>query len=137
MSYNLFMFTKLYFITLPILLAIDMVWLGLVAKGFYAEKIGYLMKSEISWLPAILFYIMFAVAIVFFVLVPNMSASWVRVLLTGAFLGFVAYGAYDLTNHATIREWPLAMTLVDMIWGAVLSGVTSLLTFLVAKKIGL
>lgn len=131
------MFTKLYFITLPILLVVDMIWLGLVAKGFYAEKIGYLMKSEISWLPAILFYIMFAVAIVFFVLVPNMSASWMKVLLTGAFLGLVAYGAYDLTNHATIREWPLAMTVVDMAWGAVLSGVTSLLAFLIAKKIGL
>lgn len=137
MSYNLVMFTKLYFITLPILLVVDMIWLGLVAKGFYAEKIGYLMKSEISWLPAILFYIMFAVAIVFFVLVPNMSASWMKVLLTGAFLGLVAYGAYDLTNHATIREWPLAMTVVDMAWGAVLSGVTSLLAFLIAKKIGL
>ena len=131
------MFIKLCLITLPILLAIDMVWLGLVAKGFYSDKIGYLMKSEISFVPAGIFYLMFAVAIVFFVLVPNMSASWLKVLLTGAFLGLVAYGAYDLTNHATIRDWPLAMTLVDMLWGAVLSGATSVLAFLLAKKIGL
>lgn len=132
------MLIKLYIITLPVLLAIDLVWLRFVAKGFYQDKIGYLMKPEINLVPALIFYLLFALALVIFVISPALSEGvWTKALLLGLFLGFVSYAAYDLTNHATIRDWPLMMTVVDMLWGALLSGATSVIAYFIARKIGL
>ncbi len=132
------MLLKLYIITLPVLLLIDFVWLRFAAKGFYQEKIGYLMKPEVNLVPALIFYVLFALALVVFVISPALvQGEWIKALLLGLFLGLISYAAYDLTNHATIRDWPLMMTVVDMAWGAVLAGATSVITYLIAKKIGL
>lgn len=132
------MFIKLYFIALPVFLAIDMVWLGLVAKGFYAKQLGYLMKTNVSWTPAILFYLLFIVGLVVFVLMPALDKnSWKEALILGALFGLITYATYDLTNLATIKNWPLLVTCVDLLWGAVLSATVSIITYLIATKIGL
>jgi uncharacterized membrane protein len=131
------MFLKLYFIALPIFLAIDMVWLGLVAKNFYAKHIGFMMRTDVNWTAAILFYLLFIVGLVLFVVSPAMEkSSWIHALLFGALFGLITYATYDLTNLATVKNWPLLVTIVDMIWGAVLAASVSTITYFIADKIG-
>ncbi len=130
------MFIKLYSIALPLFFATDMVWLGLVAKNFYKSQIGFLMKPDINWTAAILFYLLFIVGLVLYVIMPSMEkGSWVHALLLGAFFGFITYSTYDLTNLATLRDWPLLVTIVDLAWGTVLGGLVSVLTYFIASKI--
>ena len=132
------MFLKLYFIALPIFFAVDMVWLGLAAKKFYAQHIGFLMKANVNWAAAILFYLLFIAGLVVFVITPALEkGSWVRALLLGALFGLITYATYDLTNLATIRDWPLVVTVVDLIWGTVLAASVSVATYVIAAKIGL
>ena len=132
------MFIKLYFIALPVFLAIDMIWLGLIAKNFYAKQIGFLMKSNINWLAAIIFYLLFIVGLVLFVIVPAMQKnSWLQALLFGALFGLITYATYDLTNLATIKDWPVLVTIIDLIWGTTVAGAVSVISFFIATKIGL
>jgi uncharacterized membrane protein len=131
------MFIKLYIIALPVFLAIDMAWLGLVAKNFYAKRIGFLMKTDINWTAAVLFYLLFIIGLVLFVIMPAVGKnSWVHALSFGALFGLIAYATYDLTNLATLKDWPLIVTIVDLAWGAVLAGSVSMVTFFIASKIG-
>lgn len=132
------MFVKLYFIALPIFFSMDMIWLGVAAKNFYVKQIGFLMKSNVNWLAAVLFYLLFIVGLVVFVIAPAVEkGSWVRALLFGALFGLITYATYDLTNLATVRDWPLALTAVDLTWGAVLAASVSVATCVIAVKIGL
>ncbi len=132
------MFLKLYCIALPIFFGLDMVWLGLAAKNFYAKQIGFLMKPNVNWAAAIVFYLLFLVGLVVFVIAPAVEkGSWERALLLGALFGLVSYATYDLTNLATLKDWPLALTVVDLTWGAVLAGSVSIGSYLIARKIGL
>jgi uncharacterized membrane protein len=131
------MFLKLYAIALPVFFAIDMVWLGLVAKDFYRGQIGSLMKSDINWTAAISFYLLFIVGLVVFVITPAVEkGSWTYALVFGAFFGLITYATYDLTNLATLKDWPILVTLVDLAWGAVLAASVSVVTYLIASKIG-
>lgn len=93
------MFIKLYGIALSAFFAIDMVWLGLVAKNFYRNQIGFLMTPNINWLAAIIFYLLFIVGLVLFVITPAIETdSWTHALLFGALFGLITYATYDLTN---------------------------------------
>jgi uncharacterized membrane protein len=130
------MFLKLYAIALPIFFAMDMLWLGVVAKKFYAQHIGLLLKSNINWAAAILFYLLFLVGLVVFVIGPAVErGGWSRALLLGALFGLITYATYDLTNLATLKNWPLALTVVDMLWGMVLAANVSCLTCVIAAKL--
>lgn len=132
------MFIKLYFIALPVFLAIDMIWLGLIAKGFYAKQIGFLMKTNINWTAAIIFYLLFIAGLVVFVIGPSLEKdSWQQVLLLGALFGLITYATYDLTNLATIKNWPILVTVVDLLWGSFLSASISVITYFIANRIGL
>lgn len=130
------MFLKLYFIALPIFFAIDMVWLGLVAKNFYAKQIGFLLSEKINWPAALTFYLLFIAGLIIFVVTPALEKkSLTQAILLGAFFGLVTYSTYDLTNLAMTKNWPLLVTLVDLAWGMTLSVAVSALTYLVASKI--
>jgi len=132
------MFIKLYFVALPVFFALDMVWLGLAAKKFYGEQIGFLMKTNINWLAAIIFYLLFIAGLVFFVISPAVEKkSWLNALFVGALFGLLTYSTYDLTNLATLKDWPLLLTVVDIIWGMVLSTSVSLISYFIAMKLGL
>ncbi len=129
---------KLYFIALPVFLAIDLVWLGLVAKSFYARQLGFLMRPDPNWTAAIIFYLLFVVGLVHFVITPALEKqSLMDALLFGALFGLITYSTYDLTNLATIKGWPLVVTCVDLLWGMTLSAAISGITYLIAKKTGL
>lgn len=132
------MFIKLYAIALPVFFAIDMLWLGLVAKGFYSKQIGTLMKPDVNWTAAIVFYLIFIVGLVVFVITPAIEkGSWTHALVFGALFGLVCYATYDLTNLALAKDWPLLVTIVDLAWGAVLAASVSTITYFIAGKIGL
>jgi uncharacterized membrane protein len=130
------MFKKLFFISVPVFFILDMLWLGLVAKSFYAKEIGFMMKSEVNWTAAIIFYLIFLAGLTVFVIVPAVEKNnWKDAMLYGAFFGLVTYATFDLTNLATIKNWPLTVTIVDLIWGMVLSASVSVATFFIASKI--
>jgi uncharacterized membrane protein len=130
------MFAKLYLIALPVFFAIDMMWLGLVANGFYRDQIGFLMTPDVNWPAALVFYLSFVVGLVFFVVEPALEkGSWVHALLAGALFGLIAYATYDLTNLATLKEWPVLLTIVDLCWGAALAASVSVTTFLLGQRV--
>jgi uncharacterized membrane protein len=132
------MFVKLYFIALPVFFAIDMVWLGLVAKNFYAKYIGFLMKPDVNWIAALLFYFLFIGGLVVFVISPALEKhSWVTAITLGALFGLITYATYDLTNLATVKDWPLIVTVVDLAWGMTLSASVSTIAYLIAARLGI
>lgn len=125
---SLMQFITLYAVSVPVFFLIDMVWLGVVARDFYATRLGHLL-GEVNWTAAIIFYLVFLVGLTFFAIYPAAVAGDVgKALLLGALFGFFTYATYDLTNLATLRDWPLSVTLVDMVWGTVLGGSVSALT---------
>jgi uncharacterized membrane protein len=129
-------FLKLYGITLPIFFALDVVWIGVVAKPFYSKNIGFLMRADVNWIAAILFYFLFIAGLVLFVIMPAVEkGSWMRALAHGALFGLITYATYDLTNLATLKDWPVLVTVVDMTWGTVLAGAVSTASTLAAIKI--
>lgn len=130
------MFTKLYLVAVGVFFAIDMVWLGLIAKNFYAKYLGYIMKTDVNWIAALLFYFLFIIGLLIFVIQPGVEKqSLTYILVYGALFGLMTYATYDLTNLATIKDWPLVVTIVDMIWGMTLSAAVSAITYLVYNKI--
>lgn len=129
------MFIKIYLITLPILLTLDYIWLGLISKGFYSNQIGYLMKDNINWPAAILFYLLFTIGLVIFVIIPSLSNNSIsQVALHGLLFGLIAYATYDLTNLAIMKDWPYLVTLVDIAWGSILALIVSTLTYFIYNK---
>ena len=127
------MFGKLYAIALAILIVLDLTWLTTLAKNIYQQQIGFLMKPQITWWPVALFYPLFALGLVLFVIAPAVEKkSLAQALLLGALFGLIAYAAYDLTNIATLKGWPLPITIIDLLWGTTLSAVTCGLTYLIS-----
>jgi uncharacterized membrane protein len=132
------MFLKLYAIAFPVFMAIDAVWLLLIAKKFYAKYIGYLMAKNPNLWAALIFYIIFIAGLIFFVITPALDKkSWTHALFAGLFFGLVTYATYDLTNLATIKDWPLLVTIVDLIWGMFVSASVAVATYFIAQRFGL
>jgi len=130
------MFIKLFLIALPVFFIIDIIWLVLVARKFYNNQIGSLMRPDVNWYAAGIFYLVFLCGLVVFVVIPALEKhSLTHALLFGAFFGLVTYATYDLTNLATLKEWPMLVTVVDLIWGMVLSASVSAITYLIANGI--
>jgi uncharacterized membrane protein len=127
---------KLYFITLSVFLGIDSLWLGLVAPEFYRAQIGHLMAETPNLIAAGVFYLLFIAGLVYFVVEPSLRVGKVMdVLMRGALFGLVTYGTYDLTNLATLREWPLLVTVVDLAWGTILTATTAAVSVWAGKKL--
>ena len=118
---------KLYIAMLAVFFAIDMLWLGMVARGFYRKHLGYLMAPATNWTAAVIFYFLFVFGILFFVVLPGMESGSLKVtLLRAALYGLITYATNDLTNLATLKDWPVLLTIVDITWGVVLSVLVSL-----------
>jgi len=121
---------KSYIASFIIFLGIDMIWLGWIAKNLYSSSIGHLMGSKVLWGPAFIFYAIFVVGILFFVVFPAIQKNnWLYALGAGAFFGFVTYATYDLTNLATLKDWPVMVTIIDLCWGSFLSASVSVLSY--------
>lgn len=115
-------FLKPYAAACLTLFALDLLWLGLIAKDFYRNQLGHLLRPDVAWAPALLFYLLYVGALVVFVVQPAVERhSLSRALWMGAFFGLTAYATYDLTSLALIRGFPLRVALVDLAWGAALT----------------
>lgn len=126
--------TLTYLATIPIFLAVDALWLATMAPRFYQAHIGHLL-GPVQWAPAALFYLVYIVGIVLFAVTPAIEArAWWLAAGFGAIFGFIAYATYDLTNQATLIDWPLMVTLVDLAWGTFLTGTVATLSYLVAMR---
>ncbi len=129
-------FLLLYLVTLAVFFLVDMVWLGAVARGFYRRHLGPLMGPKIVWPAAVLFYLLFIAGLIVFVVRPALvRGEPLQALLLGGLFGLISYATYDLTNLATIKDWPLVVTVVDLAWGTVLGGLVSFLSTLVGRRL--
>ena len=127
---------KRYLFTLVILLVLDALWLGVIAPSFYQAQIGFLMAASPNWGAAGVFYVLFVAGLVVFVISPGLEAGAPsRAVWRGALFGLIAYATYDLTNLATLRDWPVLVTVIDLIWGMVLTGGVAAASYLIAGKI--
>lgn len=117
-------------------LALDAIWLGIVSAGFYQQAIGHLLAPEPDFVMAALFYVVYLAGTYYFAVRPALREGRIKTaLISGSFFGFVAYATYDLTNAATLRDWPVYMTVADLIWGTVLTGLSSTLASAVGIKV--
>lgn len=129
------MFVRLYLIGVGVFIAIDAVWLGFIARNFYSKYIGSLLKANVNYVAAILFYLLFVVGLVVFIITPALEKKDVmHAVIYGALFGLITYATYDLTNLATLKDWPLLVTIVDLIWGAFLSASVSSITYLIYTR---
>jgi uncharacterized membrane protein len=128
-------FFLLFLIAFVVFFLIDMVWLGLIAKNIYSKYLGYLMSPKVNWLAAIIFYVLFIIGLVYFVIQPGVlnEASVGSVAFSGMLFGLITYATYDLTNLATLKDWPIKITIIDLLWGTFLGTAVSTITFLIGR----
>lgn len=133
---NLIFYLKLYFLTIPIFFLIDMLWLGVIAKGFYRQNLEFILSPDVNWAAAITFYLIYIIGILIFAVIPAIERDSIfKALVWGGLFGFFTYATYDLTNMALIRGWPLKVVIVDIIWGMFLCASVASLSFKLSKWI--
>lgn len=109
-----------------VMIVIDLIWLGVIAKPIYRDGIGHLMADGPNISAAVLFYLLFPVGLMIFAVVPNAaSPEWMKTMIAGALFGMFAYATYDLTNLATLKGWPVGLAALDTAWGTLLSSVAA------------
>lgn len=124
-----------FFVTLILFSCIDFLWL-LTTNHIYKKYLAHLLSANVNWIGILLFYPLYALGLYIFVIKPfNQHASLANLFLHGAFFGIVTYGTYDLTNYATLKEWPVLLVVMDMFWGAFVSGLVSVATVCIVKWI--
>jgi uncharacterized membrane protein len=129
------MMTRIYSVTFIVFLMLDSVWLGVISPALYKEQIGHLLAPEVNWIAAVMFYILFIAGLVFFAVAPSIQQnSWKAALRNGAFFGLVCYATFDLTNQATMRDWPMLITAIDLVWGTFICGISSLASFFIGRN---
>ena len=124
----------LYLLTVPVFFGVDMLWLGFVAKEFYQKNLGHLLRPDVNWTAALVFYLLYIVGILIFATLPALEKrSFQQAIVLGGLFGFFAYATYDLTNLATLKDWPLKVAVVDIIWGIVLTATVAAASFLIGR----
>ena len=115
-------YLKIYGVALSVFLVVDLIWIGIIARNFYQEQLGFILASSPNWTAAIIFYLMFVAGLLFFAVSPGLKETGLKdSLFRAALFGILTYGTYDLTNLALIEGWPVLVTVVDIIWGMILS----------------
>lgn len=119
-------------VTFVIFMGIDLIWLGFVAKNIYSKYLGYLMAPNVNWMAAMVFYVIFIVGVLYFVIAPSLvDRDFTQLVIRAMLFGFMTYATYDLTNLATVRDWPITITIIDLIWGTTLSTSVSVISYLI------
>lgn len=123
-----------YVLTFLVFFIIDMAWLGFIAKGLYNKFLGNFLHSEVNWTAAIVFYLIFIIGISIFVIYPAVAKNSVNyAIIYGALFGIFTYATYELTNMALLKDWPVQIVIIDIIWGAVLTAIVSTAGFYIVK----
>jgi uncharacterized membrane protein len=131
---NISYYVKLYGLTVPVFFIIDLIWLGVVAKSFYQKNLKYILSPNVNWTAAIIFYLVYIAGILIFAVLPAIAKDSLRhAAVWGALFGFFTYATYDLTNLALLKDWPIIIVIVDILWGVVLCSAVATLSFFVAK----
>lgn len=126
---------KSYVVTLIVFIILELFWLIILAKDLYAKELGYIMKSEPDLLPAAIFGLLFVGGLVFFVVNPALAQNdWSYALIAGIFYGLITYATYTLTNLANLENWPIKVTIIDLLWGMVLGGAASTVSFFILNR---
>jgi uncharacterized membrane protein len=132
MSFAQYLIT--YGLTLVAFLGIDAVWLGVIAKNLYKDNLGHLMAAKPSLLPAAIFYLLYVAGIMILAVHPALDkGSLTKAIVLGAIFGGIAYATYDLTNAATLKDWPLKITVLDILWGASLTAIVAGISYQIAN----
>jgi uncharacterized membrane protein len=122
----------LYIVSLVIFLALDTLWLGLIANKLYKKSIGHLLSEKVQWRAAAAYYLLFMIGLIVFCVLPGIRAhSLIQTLMLSLLYGLTTYASYDLTNLTTLKNWPVKITIIDIIWGMVISSTTSCSVYLV------
>lgn len=125
---------KLYLLTVPVFFVIDLIWLGVVARGFYRDNLAHLLSATVNWPAAIVFYLLFIAGILYFAVLPALAeGSLWRAVINGALFGFFTYMTYDLTNLATLPDWPIKVVIVDILWGTMLCASVAASAFMIGR----
>lgn len=132
-----FQFLKLYAATAAVFFALDLIWLSVVAKGFYKAQMGHLMRADVQWVPAVLFYVIYVAAIIVLCVKPGLErASMGRAVAMGALFGLAAYAAFDLTSLALLKDFPKTVALVDLAWGTLVTASVSGASYAIGRAMG-
>lgn len=124
-----------YIATAVVFFGLDFIWLSRIALNFYKSQIGDLMLAQPNFMAAGVFYLAYIGGIVYFAVMPALTGgTWTTALVAGAVLGFVAYGTYDMTNLSTLKNWPIAMSVVDLLWGTVLTSVAATAGYFITQR---
>ncbi|MDB5264649.1 MAG: Protein of unknown function rane [Parcubacteria group bacterium] len=127
--------TILAALAFPVIFLLDLLWIGLLAHSFYREQMGNLLSPSVVWPAALAFYIIFCFALAYFAVAPALEArSLLKAMLLGGFLGLAVYASYDFTNWATLTNWPGIVSIVDLMWGVVVSALAAGGSYLLAIK---
>lgn len=127
-------YAKAYAAALIVFLGIDYVWLSHIADDYFTSQLGDLLRDDVNFAVAGGFYLAYVGGIVYFAVSPALEKrSWLRAAINGALFGLLAYGTYDMTNLATLRDWPVAMSIVDMAWGTALTGTSAAAGYFAAR----
>lgn len=130
-------FIKVYLLSLIVFFTIDILWLGFIAKNLYRAEIGHLMADKTNWGAALIFYSIFIGGLVLFAINPALEKeSWSYALKMGALFGFMCYATYDMTNLATLKDWPIKITIIDILWGTILNSMTAGISYSIVRLIG-
>jgi uncharacterized membrane protein len=120
-----------------IVFGLDLLWLGVIAKNFYRDQLSHLLRDQPDLAVSGVFYVVYVGGIVLFAISPApQSQSWATALVLGILLGVIAYGTCDMTNLATLRGWPVALSAADLIWGSALTGLSATAGYLAARRAG-
>ena len=123
------LFFTLFVISVPIFIIGDLLWLGFLMKNFYQSRLGHLL-GDVNWGAACIFYMVFVLGLTFFATYPSVArGTAMTAIVLGALYGLFTYATYDLTNHATLRDWPYMVTVVDIVWGTALGATVSFLAY--------
>ena len=123
-----------YLLTSVVFFGIDMLWLGFIAKDLYKKYLGGFLSDKVNWPAAIIFYLLFIIGIFYFCILPAVEKNSLgKAIISGALFGIFTYATYDLTNLATLKNWPLNIVFIDIAWGATLTGIVSTAGFYIVK----
>jgi uncharacterized membrane protein len=125
-----------YLLTAVVFFAIDLTWLGLIAKNLYRKYLGGFLSDTVNWTAAFVFYALFIIGIFIFSILPAVEKnSFSHAVIMGGLFGFFTYATYDLTNLATLKNWPLTIVYIDIIWGSIFTGLVAAAGYWITKKI--
>jgi uncharacterized membrane protein len=134
MIMNTWYYLKLYLLTVPVFFAIDLLWLGVIAKDLYQKNLAHLLSPDVNWPAAMVFYFMYIAGIILFAVKPAIDAqSMAKAAIWGALFGFFTYATYDLTNLATLKDWPIKVVVIDIAWGTVLCTSVASASYLISR----